>query len=353
MTKEIIMCAPLPLPNGGITNWYHIVEQEAEKNNYTLINLNTSPGTAKRERSILYRICIQGAKMLRLKNQAKRIIRKNPHIQVAHVATSGNLAFIRDALLLSLFKKNGIKTVYHIHFGRIPQIANQQNWEDKLMRKALKNADVVIAIDPNTHQVLSNTYPVKRVVYLPNPVPKIEIDANSESKTVLFMGSVCSAKGIEELLSAWSEVYKTHSDWKLKIVGGYEQAYKKYLDNAFSQNGVEFTGYIQHDRAIKILAQSSFLVLPSYTEGFPNVVIEAMMCQKPVVATDVGAISDILSDKCGIVIAPKNVEELKKGIEMLISDETLRNNMGSRGRNKALAQYASDIIFEKYTKIWG
>ena len=166
------------------------------------------------------------------------------------------------------------------------------------------------------------------------------------------MGNVLPSKGIEELLSVWEHLSKKYPEWQLIIVGGCDEDYKSYLENSYSMRNVEMLGYVPHDDAIKRLGETSFLVLPSHTEGFPNVVIEAMMCEKAVIATDVGAISEILSDGCGIVIQPKKIDELSESIERLINDPQLCISIGKTGREKAKREYTVDLIFNKYSELW-
>ena len=350
--KKIITCAPLPPPHGGITNWYRILEEDAQKNGYSLLNINTSPRKIAEQRTLFYRIFVQGCHMIKQHGEIIRLIRKNREVRVAHITTSGRLALIRDVLFLRLFRGKGIRTVYHVHFGRIPEIFDVQSAEYRLLRKAISIADATIAIDPKTCAVLQNLFGVNKIFYIPNPVNRVYADTSEARNEILFLGSVCKEKGIEELLKVWETLADKYPNWKVTLIGHCEDTYRAFLEKTFSLQNVEFSGFLPHDDAMERLAHSSFLVLPSYTEGFPNVVIEAMMCSKAVVATDVGAIADILSGECGIVIPPQNVLALQNGMEKLICDVNMRDQMAKRGKEKALSHYISDMVFREYIKIW-
>lgn len=352
MNKKIITCAPLPPPNGGITNWYRILKNTAEGRGYSLINVDISPKTDSIEKSVFYRLFVQGFSMIGLRFKLKETVKNNPDVKVAHLTTSGSLALVRDIIFLSYLKRKNIKSVLHIHFGRIPEMFYNKTMESLFMKKALKIADCVIAIDGNTYKTLSSIVDSSKVFYIPNPVEDSQSYNPNPSKNILFLGNVIKTKGIEELLTAWSDVISSHPDWKLQIVGKYTAEYKAFLDSAFNQEGVEFLGFADHSKAMKILEDASALVLPSYTEGFPNVVIEAMIRHKPVIASDVGAIPEILSGDCGILIKPKDVSSLSSALEALISDEKLCQDLGANGYNKAFKNYSADIVFNKYAEIW-
>lgn len=352
MGKKVITCAPLPPPNGGIANWYSIVQEEAEKNGIFLININTSPRKSIAGRSIFYRIFVQGFRMLTQYRELARLINDNQDIRVAHITTSGQLALVRDILFLHLLKSKGLKTIYHIHFGRIPEIFTEKKMEYRFLHKAFSLASDTIAIDPKTYQTLCESFGMETIHYIPNPVRKLDMEASIAKNNVLFLGNVLPAKGIEELLQAWEKLTPEYPDWTLTIAGFCEDSYKAYIEKQYSLQNVIMTGYIPHDDAMKLLAESAFLVLPSYTEGFPNVVIEAMMCGKAVIGTDVGAISDILSGGCGIVIPVKDVRGLQRCIVKLMSDRVLCMKMGKNGLEKATEQYVSDKVFAKYNILW-
>lgn len=349
---KVITCVPLPPPHGGITNWYRILQAEAADHGYTFLNIDTSPGKSIAGRSIFYRLFVQGFRMLGQYRELYAAIRKNPDAKAAHITTSGSLALVRDILFLRLLKRKQILSVYHIHFGRIPEIFEKKGLEYKLLTKALGLASVTIAIDPKTYDTLRTYSGEEGVCYVPNPVKKTEENKAERKKTILFLGNVLFSKGVEELLRAWSRLAKKYPDWTLSVVGFCEEAYRHHLEQHFPLQNVEFLGYMPHGEAMEKLEESAFLVLPSHTEGFPNVILEAMMRGKAVLATDIGAIADMLSGDCGIVIPPHDADALYGHLESMIVDEEKRQEMGVRGREKACTEYASDIIFEKYAALW-
>lgn len=349
---KVITCAPLPPPHGGIANWYAVLCAEAQRRNFTFLNIDTSPKKSVDGRSLFYRIFVQGFRMLGQFREMKRLIKQHPDVDAAHITTSGQLALVRDIALMKLLKKNNIRSVYHLHFGAVPDMFESKNLDYKILCKAMSLASEVIAIDPKTYEIISGVLGDEHVHYIPNPVDAVDVEANDDSRRILFLGNVLSSKGVDELLEAWGSIAGDYPDWKLTIAGFCEDKYKTYLERRYSMKQVEWLGFVEHEKAMELLSNSDFLVLPSYIEGFPNVVLEAMMRQKAVVATDVGAVSDALSGDCGIIIRPKSVEDIKNAMEQLINDPQCRKQMGENGRRRATELYETSSVMDRYVQLW-
>ena len=102
---------------------------------------------------------------------------------------------------------------------------------------------------------------------------------------------------------------------------------------------------------MNLLAGAAVFVLPSYSEGFPNAVLEAMAQAKPIIATDVGAIPDML-DGCGMVIPPKSSQALARALEALMNSPEDAQSMGKRARLKLEREYSLERVFSLYQSIW-
>lgn len=355
-TRKIALVAPMPPPYGGIANWVVMLsEYVKQQGKIEFTHINIAP--KKRDldgRTLWNRIVGQGFAMFTQKKQLKKKI-KEKQIDVIHMTTSGQLATIRDIQMLKLAKKKNIPSVYHIRFGRIPEIAKKNTREWKLVKRAMRLASCVMAIDEKTKTTIKEYLPEVNVCCVPNPfnVGKMQsfMQSTQNKQEIVYVGWIIKTKGIEELLTAWDEVRKSYPDWKLRLIGPCEETYYETLKNNFSFEQVVFDGEQPHDVAMTKLSKASIFILPSYTEGFPNVVLEAMALGKPVIATDVGAIPEVLND-CGIVIAPKDTDAVIDSLKRLLANEALRSELGEKGKEKLLQKYTLEKVVEEYARVW-
>ena len=115
---------------------------------------------------------------------------------------------------------------------------------------------------------------------------------------------------------------------------------------------MRFYGEVSHNEAIKLLSETSIFILPSYTEGFPNVILEAMALGKCIISTDVGAIPEILSDGAGIIIQPKDAGIITSALKKVSDDEEMRINTSKIGFFKVRKQYEISESFKEYYRVW-
>jgi glycosyltransferase involved in cell wall biosynthesis len=357
MCKKMHLClvAPVPPPYGGIGNWVLLLKKHIENSNRIEMNIiDTAPTSRSLDgRSLWDRVVVQGLQMFSKRKELNQAINNN-RPDVIHITTSGQLAVIRDILLLKTAKRKGVPTVYHIRFGRIEEIAKRNTREWKLISKAMLLTSEVMAIDNTSYKAIKKYLPTVNVVCVPNPIDisNLPEPVISRSKTIMFLGWVIKTKGIEELLSAWEKVYKANDDWRLRIVGPCKAEYLDYLKSHYSFEGVLYEGEKSHNEAMDLLNSSEIFILPSYTEGFPNAVLEAMALSKAIIATRVGAIPYMLADDCGILIKSKDSEEIAIALKSLIAEDEKRKEIGNNAYRKLCNEYTIETVFDRYMQEW-
>ena len=161
--------------------------------------------------------------------------------------------------------------------------------------------------------------------------------------TLVSTSRLVKAKGIRELIEAFTIIGS--KDTILKICGdGPDADYFKSLASGIKN--IEFLGHV--DDINSVLQNSDILIHPSYHEGFGLSLVEAEMFSLPIIACKVGSIPEIVEDGVsGILINPKDPEDLAAAMNLLVNDTDLRISMGQAGRKIFLKSFQFDIIVKK------
>ena len=161
-------------------------------------------------------------------------------------------------------------------------------------------------------------------------------------KRILFIGRLAAVKGGPLLLEAIANVRAAHPDLSLTVVGdGPDRVQLEARAAALGLAGaVSFVGYQSQSAVAEILEQSDMLVLPSFAEGVPVVLMEAMASRLPVIASRVAGVQELVEHGVsGFVVAPGDVEGLSAGLGTLLSEPELCARMGTAGRAKVEAEF--------------
>lgn len=301
---------------------------------------------------------------LRLLISYTRAIQNN-RPDVVHINTSASWALCKDYIYLHIAKHFNCKVVFHYHFGRIPELNKKKNWEWKLLLYNINKSKHSIVIDPLSKKILNDNGLNDKVSYIPNPCSiKLEriahdnIKDNKNDDSYIFVGHVIASKGVYELVQAFTSI---SIPLKLMLIGLVSDHVKEELMNIAvkKDNGswLSIVGNQTLDYVYNKMEFAKALLLPSYTEGFPNVVLEAMACGCPVIASSVGAIPDMLSiddinNACGICIPPYSKEGIKDAILSFEKDELNQYKLGINGKKKIISAYTIEKIFNDYKQIW-
>jgi glycosyltransferase involved in cell wall biosynthesis len=107
-----------------------------------------------------------------------------------------------------------------------------------------------------------------------------------------------------------------------------------------------------HDQPHRLFCEGDISILTSISEGFPYTVLESMSCGIPVVATDVGGVTEALDDQCGFICKPKDHESIGKSVVILLKDEALRKQMGINARKKVVDNFTIDKFIKEYEQAY-
>ena len=359
---KILLVAPSPDLAGGISRWTkHILNYSKDYGEYCELSfLSQSQHKHSLNKGCLERVR-SGVTNYLILLKLFRLELLNNLYDIVHITTSASISLLKDIFLLKISKYYGVRSVIHFHFGRIPELSIKKNWEWKLLKRVIKLSDTAITIDLESYSVLLKEG-FDNIVNLPNPLsPNIEhsVEINKhirrEPRSIVFVGQMLKTKGIYELVEACSQI----PNIKLNMYGTLPVGVKESLISIAgnkSDKWLNIVGEVNYEQIIGKMLQGAIFVLPTYTEGFPNVILESMACGCPIIASSVGAIPEMLavnlSEPCGICIRPKDKAELKNKIEYLLNNPEEARTLGVRARNRVCAEYSMSSVWEKLNKIW-
>lgn len=203
----------------------------------------------------------------------------------------------------------------------------------------LRRAARVTTVNENLRDwVTAEGIPEERVICIRNGVELNERkrrDASSSPCRFLFVGNIVSAKGIQHLIEAIVLVLKEEKEVRLTLVG--EGAERTFMEQRIREKGIEafvdFVGGQPPDQIASWMSQSDCLVLPSLSEGTPNVILEAMASALPVVASSLPGICEIVNDRVtGLLVKPGDINDLAQKLLEMTRNRDLRRRMGETGR---------------------
>lgn len=365
MPLKVLLVSPLPPPPGGIATWTKELLAQMEKDGaIEIVHINSAirlrSATDLRHISrILAGLCYSAAMAARF-IYALRFKR----VDVVHLCTSGSFGLARDLVFALLSRSLKMPVVVHFRHGRIPQLARARNWEMRLVSAVCRVADHVLVLDKHSADSLSGLSLARAISVIPNAIWKVSeypVSFNVSEQpvaSIIFAGHITRAKGVPELVVACSQLADTQIT--LELIGPCRPEVLSELENLARPklNGawLRFTGVLSREQVLTKMNQAYLFVLPSHTEGFPNAILEAMVMGKPIVATRVGAIPEMLvpddPDPCGICVPIGNIEQLMHAISELIKDPLRAARYGRNARKRALALYGADAILEKYKTLW-
>ena len=180
------------------------------------------------------------------------------------------------------------------------------------------------------------------------------VNNNIKKLKFLFIGWIKEEKGIKELLNAFNNLIKKGNDIDITFVG--DGKLMEYSESFALQNNlinnITFTGWVTSLELKKHLKNSDIFVLPSWEEGMPNSLIEALAAGLPSIVTSVGVIPNHLVDsQTALLIEPKSLKDLESSMERLIHDYILRKNLSKNGHLLAKNVFLVDKSLNKLSGI--
>jgi glycosyltransferase involved in cell wall biosynthesis len=303
-----------------------------------------------------------GGAFLALKAMVKLcwVLLTDRHIRIVHIHSASRASFYRKycvfLLVRYIFRR---KVIYHIHGGKFHLFYETgSRWYRKLVHHLLTKADHVVCLSAYWQHFFTGTFDVKAVSILNNPisVPDAPLQETGEEGqlSLLFLGRICDNKGIFDLLDLLARNQNRYRHKiKLKIGGdGEVERLKEHIISRQIDDIAEYAGWVQNRQKHHLLSNCDVFVLPSYHEGLPVSVLEAMSYGKPVIATTVGGIPEVVKEgRNGFLFTPGDKNALERHLDHLFYHVTERRKMGKQSLDM-VAPYRIDNVLEELQAIY-
>lgn len=181
----------------------------------------------------------------------------------------------------------------------------------------LRGKAILMGASPQKVRTLSNACD-SSVFYLTERLPaRRELGIAGDAELILFVGWIAQLKGVCDLLEAVEALLPTHPRLQLRLIGEgiLQETLSKRSAEGILAGHVQLLGSRTAREIARWLAAANLLCLPSYSEGCPNVVIEALSCGRPVVGSNVGGMPELLNSQCGVLFPPGDVSLLCNALE--------------------------------------
>jgi glycosyltransferase involved in cell wall biosynthesis len=213
----------------------------------------------------------------------------------------------------------------------------------KIISYVIRNSPVIFVQTEKIRSDILKEFPGKNILVIPNAVETRR--KRSSGDKVVYVGNLRERKGIEYLIEAMKGI-----DSELILVGDGPE--RSFLESIAGDN-VRFVGRVGPDEVERFLSQARMLVLPAKKgEGLPNVILEAMSMGIPVVSTNIAGISDVVKNNdTGFLVKPRDSEQLRKYIKMILENDALRRRM-SDNCIKEIRKYSWENMIKRLEKIY-
>ncbi len=253
-------------------------------------------------------------------------------IGIAHFHLSKGGSFLREGLLLLLARLRRLPVVVSLHSGAFPDFQARHR---VLVKAILSRSDQVLVLSRSIQEQVRPLLKGGAVSVLPNiVVPRpARLAPGACRPRVLFAGDVCAEKGVDTLVEAWKRISGRMPEAELLIAGPFRGLAPQPV------TGIRWLGPIPQQQVLDLLGESRVATLPSRSEGMPMFALEAMAAGRPLVATPVGTLSELVHDN-GSLVPVGDSRALGEGLLLYLRDPHEANRAGAAGRSRIESEFS-------------
>ncbi|AEI39540.1 glycosyltransferase family 4 protein [Paenibacillus mucilaginosus] len=266
---------------------------------------------------------------------------KLPFYKIYHLHSAADGSFYRKALYTFLLRLFGKKVIFHIHGSSFQEFHDRSRFNAWLIRRTLNRSNGIIVLSEQMKGLVLTYCGNEKIWILPNPIQvpaawNAAGEGEDRPVQLLFMGEIGPRKGIYDLVEALSRLDESaRQRTLLHVCGNHEiEKLKRLIEEKQLTDTCIVHGWIDGETKAAMLKNADVYILPSYQEGLPVSILEAMAYELPIISTNVGGIPEVvLNNENGFVITPGDVEALGRAVIRLTEDAELRRRFGQKSRS--------------------
>jgi glycosyltransferase involved in cell wall biosynthesis len=279
-------------------------------------------------------------------------------VDLVHVHCASGPSFWRKAVFIAPASLLRVPFIVHIHGGGFHDFYEERcnDFGRRMIRRVLQSSRAVVALSEEWRATLLEIAPRGHVIVIPNPVdiPIWRANLDSNPPTVLFLGLLSKAKGVDDLVAAWPAVLEAVPGAILIMAGnGDTNRVRRLFQHKDFECSIQLPGWVGGRAKTDLLKCGWVLALPSYREALPMSVLEAMAAGLPVVATRIGGLPLAVRDGIsGTLIEAGDVGTLSKALISVLTNRQERHRLGAEARKRAIAEFSADVILSRLEDLW-
>jgi len=282
---------------------------------------------------------------------------------LVHVHTASRASFWRKSVVCRMARLTGRPYLLHLHGGGFERFYHEEcgPLARRIVRSVLAHAALVLAVSEEWRIALKRICPEAKVEVLPNAValpPRDRLPGGPRAagtpRRILFLGQLHAEKGVLDLVRAFAAIASRFPRTALVCAGhGAASPVESLAHELGVASSVQCPGWLHSEAKSRALAEADLFVLPSYTEGLPMALLEAMSWGVPVIASPVGGIPQVIRDEeNGLMVPAGDVEGLSRALARLLADRELADRLGAAGRATIEAQFALEGALARLQTIY-
>lgn len=279
-------------------------------------------------------------------------------VSMIHLHAAAKGSFWRKNIFAIVARAFGKPVLLHLHGADMMAFYDSQpDFLKRRISKILTKADLVIVLSDSWANYIQEIAPDAKVQVLFNYVslPVLGTEFKTDKKVkILFLGVLGHRKGIYDLIEAVKNIVPKFNNFEL-LVGGngeLEEAQNKTRELGLEEY-IHFLGWVSGEAKEQYLKESDLYILPSYDEGLPMGLLEAMSWGKPVISTNVGGIPELIREGVdGFVIEPGNVDQISDSLLKLLSDDAMRIAFGKKSRARIEEAFSDKVVLPQLEGIY-